>query len=187
MTRSEPTAHPDEAALEAHRTGEGSADVARHLEGCAACLQRLELLETLEAELGHGAPLVSIPTERDEALRSLLTQGAADLRRRRRGRVLTSWVLPAAACLLVGVGLVSLRERRQHETASEAPAMMASTTLDRRDLTGDGSVDVLDAFALARWVESGRRLDPAWDFTGDQVVDRRDADALVRDVVRLSS
>ena len=56
----------------------------------------------------------------------------------------------------------------------------------REDITRDGRVDVLDAFALARRIDSGGPLDPRWDINGDGRVDRADINAIAARAVRLA-
>lgn len=56
----------------------------------------------------------------------------------------------------------------------------------REDINRDGRVDVLDAFALARHIETGGTLDPSWDLNGDGRVDRADVNALAARAVNLA-
>jgi hypothetical protein len=90
--------------------------------------------------------------------------------------VLRSWLLwPAAAtaCIaVIGVGLFLARQTgRTPEFA-------------REDINHDGQVDILDAFALARAVrEGGQPVLP--DLDGDGAVDRRDADQIATQAVKL--
>jgi hypothetical protein len=56
----------------------------------------------------------------------------------------------------------------------------------REDVNHDGRIDILDAYALARQIESGKRPDTAFDVNGDGVVDRRDAEAIAKRAVRLT-
>ena len=58
-----------------------------------------------------------------------------------------------------------------------------TTTFAREDINHDGRVDILDAFQLARELESGAK--PAADLNGDGVVDQRDADLIAARAVRL--
>ncbi|MBI3876781.1 MAG: hypothetical protein HY300_12660 [Verrucomicrobia bacterium] len=60
----------------------------------------------------------------------------------------------------------------------------ARDSFAREDINHDGRVDILDALALAKRVESGAPPRGA-DFNGDGVVDRRDADFIARLVVKL--
>ena len=58
-------------------------------------------------------------------------------------------------------------------------------TFAREDINRDGRVDILDAFALARKIESGERLDQRWDINGDGRIDRADANAIAARAVSL--
>ncbi len=53
-----------------------------------------------------------------------------------------------------------------------------------KDINRDGVVDILDAFALARKIESGEMRNA--DFNRDGVVDQRDVESVANDVVRLN-
>ena len=57
--------------------------------------------------------------------------------------------------------------------------------LARADLNRDRQVDILDAFALAKLLQSGARPDPRLDFNGDGVVDERDVKAIAAQAVSL--
>jgi hypothetical protein len=48
----------------------------------------------------------------------------------------------------------------------------------REDLNRDGKVDILDSFALARELKSGRSLPASMDVNGDGVVDERDVTSI---------
>jgi Dockerin type I domain len=55
------------------------------------------------------------------------------------------------------------------------------------DLNGDGVVDVLDAFALARELQQGQTPRPQLDLNGDGVVDERDVQILAARAVSLET
>ena len=55
------------------------------------------------------------------------------------------------------------------------------------DLNGDGVVDLLDAFALARELQHSPASHPQLDFNGDGVVDARDVQALAARAVSLET
>jgi hypothetical protein len=55
------------------------------------------------------------------------------------------------------------------------------------DLNGDGVVDVLDAFALARELQQGQTPRPQLDLNGDGVVDERDVQILAARAVSLEA
>src|SRR5206468_7646984 len=85
-----------------------------------------------------------------------------------------SWAA-MAACLALAVWL---GERFSNPTRARAFA--------REDINRDGHVDVLDAFALARQIETGGTLDPRWDINGDGRVDRADVNAIAARAVDLA-
>jgi hypothetical protein len=56
----------------------------------------------------------------------------------------------------------------------------------REDINRDGRVDVLDAFALARQINTGEILDLSGDVNGDGRVDRADVNAIAARAVSLA-
>ncbi len=99
----------------------------------------------------------------------------------------------AAAIFLVVIHLGRESEAPARVAARPAAPKAASSTavvakavsVDRSDINGDGRVDILDAFLLAKRVEAREAFDTAWDITGDGLVDRRDVAALAAAAVRL--
>jgi hypothetical protein len=73
----------------------------------------------------------------------------------------------AAACL---IGLASLWFARTGEPG---------------DIDRSGSIDILDAYVLARNLRRAEVPDPRWDVTGDGAVDARDVEAIARRSVLL--
>jgi len=55
----------------------------------------------------------------------------------------------------------------------------------REDLNRDGQVDILDSFALARELKSGKSLPAIFDVNGDGVVDERDMALIAAHAVEL--
>lgn len=55
------------------------------------------------------------------------------------------------------------------------------------DVDGNGRVDILDAFTLARHLDTAAALQSRWDITGDGRVDGADVDAIAMAAVRLST
>ncbi len=55
----------------------------------------------------------------------------------------------------------------------------------REDLNRDGRVDILDAFLLARHLQSGDKPELNLDLNGDGVVDHRDAETIAAEAVKL--
>src|SRR6266853_6221835 len=98
---------------------------------------------------------------------------------RRLGRPQSAWKpwlswAAMAACLALAVWL---GERFSSPTRARPFA--------REDINRDGRVDVLDAFALARRIDTGGALDPRWDINGDGRVDRADVNAIAARAVSL--
>ena len=60
-------------------------------------------------------------------------------------------------------------------------------TARAEDVDGSGRVDILDAFALARTLSRGGRVEPELDFTHDGRVDRADVDHVAQLAVRIGS
>ena len=60
------------------------------------------------------------------------------------------------------------------------------TIFAREDLNRDGRVDILDAFQLARQLESGPKPAEALDLNGDGMVDRRDAEIIAAHAVKMT-
>ena len=84
------------------------------------------------------------------------------------------WPAWAAACLVV-VGLVCLFKKPGGVTP----------TVARMDVNRDGRVDILDAFQLARELQSGRKVAAGLDLNGDGLVDQRDVRIIAAQAVKL--
>ena len=173
--------HLDLLALDAHRAGEPlSAGQRAHLAWCHTCRAELAGLASLAAELG-SVPTADVPPERNAAILALAAQRAAVARdahdNRSRLHLAGRWA--AAAVLVLAVGAMVLSQRRSLEQTqlSEATAARPALTLAQADLNGDGRVDVLDAFALARAVTHGT------PHVGD--ADRHDVDLILAMAVSL--
>ena len=119
------------------------------------------------------------PTEgvRPEVDRAVMDAAARHLHRRRGLRWLTyGGACAAAAMLVAGVLLMDLnRQKHPH-----APIAL------KNDMNADGSVDILDAFKLARQIGATDEPDPAWDANGDGFVDQKDVDAVAFAAVQLN-
>jgi hypothetical protein len=82
------------------------------------------------------------------------------------------WLGLASACVVVAT-IVYFRNSDSHQSFA------------REDLNHDGQVDILDAFQLARELQSGTKPSPALDLNGDDIVDRRDAEIIAAQAVKL--
>ncbi|MHC4607773.1 MAG: dockerin type I domain-containing protein [Planctomycetota bacterium] len=144
--------HLDLAALDAVRAGDAAADEAQHALECSECRAELKKIRALAGDLRNLSPTsVEVPPEVDRAILSLA---------RRRQRV---WIPFSAAAAVVIVVILALLM-----TPAAAPG----------DIDGSGTVDIVDAYTLARRIESGASLDRSWDFNRDGTVNEKDVDAI---------
>jgi hypothetical protein len=134
-------------------------------------------------------PQFSIPPEVDMAV---MDQANRRLVRRDRRRVFRGahlWRIAAAAAVIIFAFSLDL-------TQKPGPTSDSSLTVEARavDIDRNGRVDILDAFKLARHVESAnytqQDLSPVssyggWDINGDGLVNRDDIDEVAYAAVRL--
>lgn len=153
--------HPSNLELEAARTAEASRGVAEHIEACASCRARMQLLDALQAAMAP-APGAAIPGEREATILAdaLRRAQAASIHRLHARRA--QWLVPvaAAATILAMFATVRLTERAPAPTASIAAVNPA-------DLNRDGVVDIVDALLAARAIESGQGIPAALLVNGD--------------------
>ena len=173
-----PSAHPTDLELELSRTGEAPYEVEAHVAACSSCAGRRGELAVLADDLRGAAILV--PREREEALLERVRERAAELRVRRRAKVGAALLVPAAAAIVAALATALVREQLREPSSEPARAAGAR---DARDVNGDSTLDVLDAFALARALDRGAATGP--DVNGDGAVDGSDVDALARAAVAL--
>jgi len=86
------------------------------------------------------------------------------------------WLAFATACLLL---CAAYWLTRQSSSWNRGP------TYAREDLNRDGRVDILDAFQLARELQSGTKPVTAHDMNSDGDVDRRDVEIIAAQAVKL--
>lgn len=121
-------------------------------------------------------PSGPVPPQVDKAI---LAEAHRRLAKPRRLIVPLRWAAAAAAAVIViGVVLVSTNHQSSiisHQSRAESGV----------DVDGNGRVDILDAFRLARDIESRGPDRTPWDLNGDGLVDRKDVDAVALAAVRL--
>jgi len=121
----------------------------------------------------------------DSARDALMHDARTDLGNLKRSRRWGGLGLIAAAAMIVFAFQLVLRQIsttvRPHPAAP--PTIVA--VAPREDIDGNGRVDILDAFSLARQLSRRGALDPKWDFNADGTIDQRDVDAVARAAVRL--
>jgi len=137
-----------------------------------------------EANLrGLFNPPDSVPPEVDRAVldrayRHFLETPAEGGRR----KVHRTWFWRAAAAAAVIILAFSLDLTTRVERRAERSA---SGITQAADIDQNGRVDILDAFRLAREIESTRPARQDWDVNGDGSVDRHDVDVVAFAAVRL--
>lgn len=85
----------------------------------------------------------------------------------------------AAAAAVV---LIAIKMNRQDQPVINDPAPVVATA---EDFNRDGSVDMIDAFLMARKVAAKESLAREWDFNHDGAVDTRDVDVVAFAAVKL--
>lgn len=121
---------------------------------------------------------VFVPPTVDEAVLRAAKQRFAPVNRRSPAPLVGwfRWLAFATACLLLCASYWLTRPGSLLNRAS---------VFAREDLNRDGRVDILDAFQLARQLQSGAQPGAHFDLNGDGVVDQRDAEAIATEAVKL--
>ena len=128
-----------------------------------------------------------VPPAVDEAV---LAHARVQMMARGRRRVLR-WAVPPAAAAAVILWVVfnpfATPDREIQPLASSGQRQgLTDEVALRRDIDGNGRVDILDALALARSIKDNRVTDQPWDFNGDGAINRQDVDAVAQSAVRLN-
>jgi len=123
-------------------------------------------------------PASPVPGEVD---RAVLDRAREQLVRRGRRRPWPRWAASAAAAAAVIIFAVVLQMQKGTGPDKTAP----TPTEARGDVDRNGRVDILDAFKLARHVESAGAVQGEWDMNGDGQVNREDVDIVAFAAVRL--
>jgi hypothetical protein len=173
-----PDSHPDADELEAFRTGEASDDVRRHVEACATCRESVAGLEAIASRLaGSTGTTEPVPEATETAVVRSLFAEAKRIRRARSPRILKFAAIAAASLLLI-VGLWPVLFAVQVGDAEKRPR-------DPMDVDRNGTVDIVDAYLVARRIRRHEETPDRFDVNGDGAVDTRDVDELARAAVSL--
>jgi len=126
-------------------------------------------------------PPVGVPPEVDRAILDRaykhFRQVPAENGRRKVHRTWFWRVAAAAAVVILAFSLdLTTRVEQTPERSGKAQAV---------DIDQNGRVDILDAFKLARQIESAGPTKQDWDLNGDGLVDRHDVDVVAFAAVRL--
>ncbi len=128
---------------------------------------------------------VFVPREVDEAILAAAQQHLAPVRQRHRWRRVAGWSSAVAAAVVVGVSawlaMIGLQGRPSPTAAPHVAVRLPA------DIDGNGNVNVLDAFALARELNAaGNRPPTNGDVNGDGRIDQADVDAIAQRAVQLN-
>jgi hypothetical protein len=95
-------------------------------------------------------------------------------------RHISIWRIAAAAAVIIFAFSLNL-------TQKPGPTTNQSLLVEARavDIDRNGRVDILDAFKLARYVESAGRTEKKWDINGDGQINSSDVDLVASAAVRL--
>ncbi len=124
-------------------------------------------------------PSGPVPQQVDK---TVLAQAHRRLARPRRLIIPMRWAVAAAAVIVLGAILYRQTVSTNHQSSIINHRSVAE---GRADVDSNGRVDILDAFRLARDIESRGPDQTKWDLNGDGLVDRKDVDVVAFAAVRL--
>lgn len=127
-------------------------------------------------------PQVGVPPEVNRAVMDRAHKHFAPLQsgKGKHLRIHWGWRIAAAAAVIILAFSLDLTKQTGPATDSFSLNKAQAIDIDR-----NGRVDILDAFKLARHIESADRTETKWDFNGDGLVDRSDVDVVALAAVRL--
>ncbi len=126
-------------------------------------------------------PQLSVPPEVDRAVIDKSHQHFIPKHWRHRiFKHISLWRIAAAAAVVIFAFSLNLTKKPGPTTSRSVLAEAQAVDIDR-----NGRVDILDAFKLARHIESANRTDKKWDINEDGVVNRKDVDLVALAAVRL--
>jgi Dockerin type I domain len=168
--------------------------------------ENLEAPPKLVAALRHlSREPVFVPPTLDEALMKAARQHLGRAERKKLGWFrLIPWTVATAglaaavflayprakellgfAPLTFGRSAKSVQRGSENTAESPIPPKSHAPAYVREDLNGDGKVDILDAFILAKTLQAAPISDPRLDVNGDGVIDRRDIETIAAHAVSL--
>ena len=124
-------------------------------------------------------PDASIPPEVDRAIMDTASQHF--IRRQRMPRIFR---ISAAAAAVIVISLLTL-ELTISPRSTSLRSDVATAKTAKIDIDRNGDENILDAFELARHIESTTHPNIKWDINGDGEVNRKDVDYVAYAAVRL--
>jgi hypothetical protein len=95
-------------------------------------------------------------------------------------RHINIWRIAAAAAVIILAFSLNLAQKPGPTTSKSLLGEVRAVDIDE-----NGRVDILDAFKLARYVESAEGTEKKWDINGDGFVNSNDVDLVASAAVRL--
>lgn len=128
-------------------------------------------------------PKVGVPAEVDRAVMEQAHKHLVPLQssKERRLRIHWGWRIAAAAAVIILAFSLDLT-KQPDQTTDSLPLSKAQA----EDIDQNGRVDILDAFKLAKHIESADSTETTWDLNGDGLIDRSDVDIVAHATVRLN-
>ena len=127
-------------------------------------------------------PRVGVPPEVDRAVMDRAHKHFAGIKSGK-GRLLRihwAWRIAAAAAVIIFAFSLDLTKQTGPATDRFSLSETQAADIDR-----NGRVDILDAFKLAKNIESAGPAETEWDINGDGLIDRSDVDVVALAAVRL--
>jgi len=128
-------------------------------------------------------PQVGVPPEVDHAVLDQAHKHFVPIKSGKGGRLRIHWGWRIAAAAAVIIIAFSLDLTKQPVPTIDNYSL---TKAQAEDIDQNGRVDILDAFKLAKHIESADRTETMWDLNGDGLIDRSDVDIVAKAAVRLN-
>lgn len=189
--------HLDLLRIDALRAGEGTEEERAHLEECALCRGYVNRLHTLASSLCRQVPPAEpVPVRVDEAIFDEYRRRFAPAGKAVAFPAWRRWLAPAmgsaaAAALVMALVLPQMKSGKVDTDGLRAPETVKPRAVETGlqsssgDMNGDGTVDILDAFRLAKLIEARDPGAAGPDMNNDGEVNRLDVDAIARRAVAL--
>jgi hypothetical protein len=148
-----------------------------------------ELPEALVAEL-RGVAMRNVPAVPATLDAAILSEAKAGFARRSRFRLAARVAIGvAAAAAVIAIAVPLMRQSDHDGKVSHTPVatqMLSVMPGASEDVDHSGKVDILDAFVVAKLVETGKQIDAAYDVNGDGKVDQSDVDRIAHAAVAVA-
>jgi hypothetical protein len=127
-------------------------------------------------------PQIGVPPEVDRAVIDQAHKHLVPLQSDKERHLRIHWGWRIAATAAVIILAFSLDLTKQPDQTIDSLTLSKAQV---EDIDQNGRVDILDAFKLAKHIESSDRTETKWDFNGDGLIDQSDVDVVALAAVRL--